>query len=132
MFVGTEITDFSVASSIFNYVQFDATDSATGMENMQCGETSTIFQNECNKIIQQLDISDCEKFKSLESDEERVRFLYGFAKTIPIVLKDGGKNIEEAQQKKVEGNALFAKKEYDAALAAYNEGIIKCPQNDGK
>lgn len=99
---------------------------------MQCGETISIFQKECNKIIEKLDKADCEKFKTIESDEERIRFIFDFAKTIPIVLKDGGKNIEDGQCKKVEGNGFFAKKQYESALAAYNDGIIKCPQNDGR
>lgn len=115
---------------LFLTVQFKVTVSATG--KMQCVETSPIFQNECNKIVKNLSDDDCEKFKILETDEERIRFLYNFAKTVPIVLKNDGKSFEEAQQKKVEGNALFAKKEYEAALVAYNEGIVKCPQNDGK
>lgn len=113
-------------------VQFNVTVSATGMIKMQCGKTSSLFQNECNKIVSSLKTDDIEKFKLLENDEERIRFLYNSAKSIPITLKDAGKNIEEAQRKKVEGNELFAKKEYEIALLAYNEGIIKCPQNTSK
>lgn len=97
---------------------------------MQCSGGS--FQKDCDKIVQKLQESDCEKFKQLEGNDEQVRFMYEFAKTMPIVLKDGGKNFEDAQRKKAEGNALFAKKEYEEAIRAYNDGIIKCPQNEGR
>lgn len=112
-------------------MQFKVTVSSN-TDKMQCGKTSLIFKNECNKIVNNLLNDDCEKFKNLDTDEERIRFLYDFAKTVPIVLKDDGKSLEEAQKQKIEGNELFAKKDYEAALVAYNEGIVKCPQNDGK
>lgn len=98
---------------------------------MQCGDGGSIFQQECDKIVQRLHEDDCEKFKILENDEERIRFMYGFAKAMPLVLKGCGKSVEDAQRKKVEGNAFFAEREYEGALRAYNEGIVKCPQNEG-
>lgn len=129
--------DHQLASSFiyFKTVQFEAAVSTGTINKMQCGkiesETSPMFQKICNKIVEKLNENECEKFKALESDEERIRFIYSFANTLPIVLKDSGKNFEEAQQKKVKGNGFFAKKEYEPALRAYNEGITKCPQNDG-
>lgn len=96
---------------------------------MQCDKTT--FQKECNKVVRKLTEQDVEQFKSLESDEERVRFIYHHAKSMLVELKDGGKNLKEARDKKEEGNALFAGKDYEGAIRAYNEGIVKCPQNEG-
>lgn len=98
---------------------------------MQCGETNSIFQRECDKIIQSLQIDDCEIFKTLKNDEERVGFMYNFAKAMPISLKDGGKCLETAQEKKIEGNKLFAEKKYENAITVYSEGIVRSPQNEG-
>lgn len=92
----------------------------------------TLFQKYCEKAIGKL-TNDCiENFKATTDEEARIRLLYEEATQIPIIASpNNGKDIEIAQQEKTRGNSYFAKKDYSNALKAYNNGIIKCPQDTG-
>lgn len=96
---------------------------------MQCG--SSVFQKHCQNVIRKLNAEDIHRFKQADEDETRVKELYNLAKCIPITLKEPGKKYEESVKSKTEGNSFFAKKDYYHALASYNFGILKCPQNEG-
>lgn len=97
---------------------------------MQCG--SSVFQKHCQTAIEKLTENDINNFKNTNSDEDRIQFIYSFAKTIPCGVKTSTKNKADALLRKKTGNDFFAKKEYPQALATYNYGIRVCPQNEGK
>lgn len=92
----------------------------------------TLFQKYCEKAIGKLTDDCIENFKATTDEEARIRLLYKEATQIPIIVSpNNGKDVEIAQQEKSKGNSYFAKKDYCNALKAYNNGIIKCPQDTG-
>lgn len=98
---------------------------------MQCAESS-VFQQHCHKvIIEKLKLEDIETFRQLDEDQDRIKLLYSKAQTVPITVKEWGKSYEEASKSKANGNSFFGKKDYGHALASYNSGILKCPQDEG-
>ncbi|CAG9855188.1 unnamed protein product [Phyllotreta striolata] len=90
----------------------------------------TVFQKYCEKAIGQLSEECIQSFKETTDEGSRIVLLYQAATKIPItIIELNGKNFEVSQEQKTKGNSYFAKKDYANALKAYNEGIIKCPQN---
>lgn len=91
-----------------------------------------LFQKYCEKALAQLTEECVQQFKETKDEESRIRLLYKIGLKLPIgVTENNGKDFEVAKKLKDTGNGCFAKKNYDNALKAYNEGIIKCPQNSG-
>lgn len=97
---------------------------------MQCAG-SAHFQQHCQNVIKKLKLEDILQFDEIDEDQKRVKLLYSASKTVPVIVKQCGKNYDEAAKSKTDGNSFFAKKNYALALATYNSGIIKCPQDEG-
>ncbi|KAF7268904.1 hypothetical protein GWI33_018006 [Rhynchophorus ferrugineus] len=93
----------------------------------------TEFQKFCEKALARLEPNDLNEFKGTKDDLSRIKVLFDIAKSIPVSLpEENAKDFSAAELSKNEGNALFAKKEYETALKSYNKGIIRCPQETVK
>ncbi|KAL1488424.1 hypothetical protein ABEB36_014897 [Hypothenemus hampei] len=89
----------------------------------------TEFQSYCEKALGKLTVECVEEFRKIKDDIERIKFLFKIAQAIPLHQTTvNGKSIKLAENKKLEGNCFFAKKDYESALQCYNNGIIRCPQ----
>lgn len=76
--------------------------------------------------------SQLEKFKNLRTNEEKIIFINGLQNfpTFPISKQENrGKNLEEAQKFKEQGNVSFQNKKYNQACWFYSQSILKCPRN---
>ncbi|RZC42755.1 SET and MYND domain-containing protein 4 [Asbolus verrucosus] len=87
------------------------------------------FQKYCEKAIEKLSEDEVTKFKLTTREDERIKIMYDFTKTIPISLTNNGKNLDLAREAKEKGNTFFVGKKCEEALNSYNYGIIMCPQD---
>lgn len=93
---------------------------------------SNILHSWCTEAIASIPLTDLDKFEYSHDNVETVKLLYPLThKIIPTSSPASGKNITVAEAQKVKGNEFYGKKDLKNALAAYNEGIIVCPQDTG-
>ncbi|XP_049820348.1 SET and MYND domain-containing protein DDB_G0273589-like isoform X2 [Aethina tumida] len=91
---------------------------------------SNILHSWCTEAIASIPLTDLDKFEYSHDNVETVKLLYPSThKIIPTSSLASGKNITVAEAQKVKGNQFYGKKDLKNALAAYNEGIIVCPQD---
>lgn len=73
-----------------------------------------------------------DKFSKLQTDSERVKFLYNYAIGQPINFVDDKKDSAIANELKTRANCAFGHSDYKKALTRYNEALIACPVNTRK
>lgn len=106
------------------------------MTDIQCTckmkSNITDFQKYCEKAIGKLTEKCVDAFRDTKDDISRIQLMYDVAKQIPLAAaNDNDKDYKVAEERKNDGNKLFAKKDYANAIRCYNEGIIRCPQESG-
>lgn len=105
-----------------------------GMQTEYKFEEGTFFRNSINRIQDSVGSDDFEEFSKLTNDADRIKFIYELdaVHQIDLPIWQFKKNSEKALDCKNKGNQVYGKSLFGQAARHYSNGLLECPQQDGK
>lgn len=91
------------------------------------------FRDKILAIKESLSQESYKNFCNINSDEERIQFIYNLdaVHNMDLPKTPFKKNSENALNCKNQGNTSFGKQNYEQAAKLYSQAVLDCPSSEG-